>query len=421
MYEFVGADDWKDVALYEAANWKNGLAFKNIDFSNVGLPVIKIAELKNGISGQTKFTEATYPPEVFIQSGDMLFAWSGSPQTSIDTFIWDGDDGWLNQHIFKVTPSEIVGAEYLFFLLKSLRPRFVRIALNKQTTGLGHVTVADLKEMRVGIPSPAEQKDIVSIVGPIQQKIETNRRMNETLEEMARAIFKIWFVDFDPVHANVVGNRPAYMDAETAALFPSRLGDDGLPEGWTCGTYDDAMSIYDAKRVPLSKLQREKRQGEFPYYGAAALMDHVDAYLFDGIYLLMGEDGSVTHDDGTPFLQYVWGKFWVNNHAHVLQGANGFSTEFLFCGLSSINISPYVTGAVQAKLNQANMKRMPLVTPTKEVLNAFDFSVLPLFEKRRLNIEESKTLAQLRDALLPKLMSGEIRVMDAEKEIEAVA
>ena len=137
MYEFVGAEDWSNISLYDVAKWKNGLAFKNIDFTESGYPVIKIAELKNGITAQTKFTESEYSEDVFIKSGDIVFAWSGSPQTSIDTFRWEGIDGWLNQHIFKVTPKEAICPQFLFFLLKSLRPRFVQIATNKQTTGLG--------------------------------------------------------------------------------------------------------------------------------------------------------------------------------------------------------------------------------------------------------------------------------------------
>jgi type I restriction enzyme S subunit len=243
--------------------------------------------------------------------------------------------------------------------------------------------------------------------------------MNETLEEMARAIFKSWFVDFDPVHAKSTGDTPAHMDAETATLFPNSFDDNGLPAGWNFGTYSDAMSIYDSKRVPLSKSQREKKQGVFPYYGATSCMDYVDEYLFDGVYLLMGEDGSVIRENGTPFLQYVWEKFCVNNHAHVLQGANGFSTEHLFCGLSLVQVGPYVTGAVQLKINQANMKQIPIVVPTQQILSAFSKTIQPFFDKRRSNIEENQTLAELRDTLLPKLMSGEIRIKDAKREMEA--
>jgi type I restriction enzyme S subunit len=137
-------------------------------------------------------------------------------------------------------------------------------------------------------------------------------------------------------------------------------------------------------------------------------MDYVDDFLFDGIYALMGEDGSVINDDGTPVLQYVWGKFWVNNHAHVLRGKNGVSTEHLLLHLKGCNIAPFVNGAVQPKLNQGNMNRIPFMLPPPEIGQAFANTIDPLFAQIRANTEQSRTLATLRDTLLPKLLSGEI-------------
>ena len=139
-------------------------------------------------------------------------------------------------------------------------------------------------------------------------------------------------------------------------------------------------------------------------------MDYVDDYLFDGIYALMGEDGSVINEDGTPVLQYVWGKFWVNNHAHVLRGKSGISTEHLLLHLKGSNIAPFVNGAVQPKLNQGNMNRIPFMLPPPEIGKAFAKAIEPLFAQIRANTEQSRTLATLRDALLPKLLSGELNI-----------
>lgn len=151
----------RKVSLYSLAKWQNGLAFKNITFSNSGLPIIKIAELKNGITDQTKFTNDIFDSNVHLHNGDIVFSWSGNPETSIDTFIYKLQDGWMNQHIFKVTPQNI-NYRYFYFLMKSLNPTFQRIASNKQTTGLGHVTVKDLKEIEVYIPSIEVQQHIVN-------------------------------------------------------------------------------------------------------------------------------------------------------------------------------------------------------------------------------------------------------------------
>ena len=140
-------------------------------------------------------------------------------------------------------------------------------------------------------------------------------------------------------------------------------------------------------------------------------MDHIDDYLFDGVYILMGEDGSVVNKDGTPVLQYVWGKFWVNNHAHVLQGKNGICSEHVLLHLKGCNITPFVNGAVQPKLNQGNMNRIDFVLPDEPVAIAFSALIAPLFARIRTNEDQSRTLATLRDSLLPKLFSGEIGVL----------
>lgn len=148
------------VPVYSLAKWSNGLAFKDIHFSSCGIPIIKIAELKNGITSQTQFTNQVFDDSVKLNYDDLLFSWSGNPDTSIDVFRYRQENGWLNQHIFKVEPIGI-DKDYLFYLLKSLRSTFAFIASNKQTTGLGHVTVSDLKRLKVYVHSLAEQQHIV--------------------------------------------------------------------------------------------------------------------------------------------------------------------------------------------------------------------------------------------------------------------
>jgi len=145
---------WEIRSVYDCARYTNGAAFKAKDFSldNSGLPIIKIAEIKNGISSQTKFTENDYNDKFFIQDGEILFSWSGSPNTSIDTFLWTGGEGWLNQHIFKIEPIDDNSYCFVFYLLRYLRETFIEIARDKQTTGLGHVTVQDLKRLKVSFP-----------------------------------------------------------------------------------------------------------------------------------------------------------------------------------------------------------------------------------------------------------------------------
>lgn len=143
-------------------------------------------------------------------------------------------------------------------------------------------------------------------------------------------------------------------------------------------------------------------------------MDYVDRYLFDGIYLLLGEDGTVVDDKGFPILQYVEGKFWVNNHAHIITGKNGFTVELLYLLFSLTSVKAIVTGAVQPKISQANLNKVPVLIPDANELDSFDRIIQPFFAQiRNLRVENDR-LATTRDTLLPKLMSGELDVSDID-------
>jgi type I restriction enzyme, S subunit len=225
-------------------------------------------------------------------------------------------------------------------------------------------------------------------------------------------------VDFGPTRAKMEGRAP-YLAPEIWALFPDRMDDAGKPEGWNSSTLGEHALNFDFKRVPVSGGERAKRQGPYPYHGATGVMEHIDDYLFDGIHVLVGEDGSVVKESGLAFAQYVWGRFWVNNHAHVLQGKGSVSTEQLLMYFQHEQVAPFITGAVQLKLSQGRMNSMPLIYAGENMCRKFVDVVAPLFARLRVNTDENQTLAQTRDLLLPKLMSGEIRVRDAEKIAEA--
>ena len=192
-------------------------------------------------------------------------------------------------------------------------------------------------------------------------------------------------------------------------MIKSELGE--IPKGWEVSELGELIELFDSKRIPLSKNEREKREKIYPYYGAASLMDYVDDYIFDGIYILMGEDGTVINNEGYPILQYVWGKFWVNNHAHVIKGKNSISDEFIYILLKNTNVKTIVTGAVQPKINQQNLKSLKVAIPKDQnLLDEYKNIVKNSFEKIRGLTDEKNILIKLRDSLLSKLMSGEIRV-----------
>lgn len=242
----------------------------------------------------------------------------------------------------------------------------------------------NFKGMLAPVPPLEEQKKIAAILSALDEKIAINRAINDNLLAQAQTLYK--------------------------QFFPYSVQDD-LPDGWRIGTVGEIIEIHDSKRIPLSGADRAKMEKKiYPYYGAASLMDFVDNYIFDGNYLLLGEDGTVVDDAGYPILQYVWGQFWVNNHAHILTGRLGYDVESLYILFKQTPVKSIVTGAVQPKISQANLRSIQVVIPPEHNLREYNDLVEPLFSLFRANEEECKTLTALRDTLLPKLMSGEIDV-----------
>ena len=183
-----------------------------------------------------------------------------------------------------------------------------------------------------------------------------------------------------------------------------------LEECASVARFGDIAELEDSKRIPLNSRDREERKGPYPYYGATSIMDYVDDYLFNGIRVLLGEDGSVIDSEGKPVLQYVWGKYWVNNHAHIVKASGEYSLEAIYVALRRTSISHIVTGAVQMKISQRNLQKLELSMPNPESLDYLQ----PLFAAYRNLCEENNKLAALRDALLPKLMSGETDVSEVD-------
>jgi len=218
-------EDWVEYRLFDLAEWINGLAFRDISFSDDGIPVIKINELKNGLTSQTRYTKDQFDNIYHLVEGDMLFSWSGQPESSIDAFWFDLPEGWLNQHVFKVIPKSCIDSKYLYYLIKHFKPIFIGIAKDKQTTGLGHVTIKDLKRLNTYLPPLPEQHRIAEILSSLDDKIELNRKINKTLESIAQAIFKRWFVDFE-----FPSEKGKPYKSSGGKMVESELG--MIPEGW---------------------------------------------------------------------------------------------------------------------------------------------------------------------------------------------
>ncbi|MCE5227133.1 MAG: restriction endonuclease subunit S [Porphyromonadaceae bacterium] len=389
--------EWKEVKLGLLGEIIGGGTPSTKNSSNYGgnIPWITPKDLSN-------YTER------YISKGERMITTTGLAGSSAkllpkDTILFSsrapigyiaiaGKELSTNQGFKSIIPKDDVSdSMFLYYLLKYRKQDIESVA---NGTTFMEVSGSSLKNFYVTIPQIDEQKAIAAILSSLDDKVELNNRMNKILEEMAQAIFRSWFVDFEP-----------FQEGE---FEDSELG--RIPKDWKVGTLEECINVFDSKRIPLSSKQRESMRKIYPYYGAASLMDYVDNYIFDGVYVLLGEDGTVINDKGYPILQYVWGKFWVNNHAHILKGKNGLNENSLYMLLKNTSVQGIVTGAVQPKINQANLKSLKVMIPANAIISEFNDLIEPLFAARRRNYKENQALISMRDSLLPKLMSGEIRV-----------
>ncbi len=410
----MSSNEWKEVKLDSIgerfAMGPFGSNIKSDNFVENGVPIIRGGNLSTGRFNDKDFVYLTEEKADELKGSnafvdDIVFTHRGTigqvgiiPKNKHQRYV-------ISQSQMKMTCNREVSVPlYIYYFFKSPIGQY-KLLCNTSTTGVPAIArpLTSLKSIVINLPTLSEQKAIATTLSCLDDMIELNNRTNQILEEIAQSIYKRWFVDFE--FPNEEGEPYKSSGGE---MVDSELGE--IPKGWKIGKLDDIIEIHDSKRIPLSVRKREQMLKIYPYYGASSLMDYVDDYIFDGLYILLGEDGTVVDDNGYPILQYVWGKFWVNNHAHVLKGINGFNEDSLYILLKNTNVQSIITGAVQLKINQANLKALRVIIPRKSPLEVFNQVLDPIFAEKRRLLDEIKKLESIRDTLLPKLMSGEIRV-----------
>jgi type I restriction enzyme, S subunit len=308
-------------------------------------------------------------------------------------------------YVFEVIDKNVLLPEYLMmWFRRSESDRYVGFISGGDVRG--GISWDDLCTMPIIVPDIDTQKEIVQEYGTIISRIELNNQLIQKLEETAQAIYKQWFVDFEFPEEN--GNP--YKSSGGEMEYNEELDQD-IPKGWSNGFLEEIIDLFDSKRVPLSKYERNKLDKIYPYYGAASILDYVDKYLFDGIYILMGEDGSVVTPDGFPILQYVSGKFWVNNHAHVIKGKNGFDENSIYLLLSNLKIGDIITGGVQGKINQENLNSILVCIPKLFVIQEFNQKIKGLFNNFVIIKKDILLLEDFRQVLLSKMSKIPVEVL----------
>lgn len=323
-----------------------------------------------------------------------------------------------------IVDEEKANFRFLYYNLFYRRSKIKNLATGAAQQNLNGIQI---KQLLFPIPPLPEQKAIAHILGTLDDKIELNRKMNETLEAMAQAIFKSWFVDFDPVRAKASGEsvesicRRLHLTPEILDLFPNQLVDSELgeiPEGWEVASIKVAANvIYGA---PFSSSKFTSKKMGFPLIRIRDLINqspkiyteeiHPKGYMVKGGDIVVGMDGE--------FKAYIWGgeKGWLNQRTCVFEPKDHFSSSFVFYSIKPClaRVEETETATTVIHIGKNDIDAFRIVIPEANILKIFNLLVYPLFVKLVSKKQESRILASIRDALLPKLLSGEIRVKDMD-------
>ncbi|MCY4463697.1 MAG: restriction endonuclease subunit S [Albidovulum sp.] len=362
------------------------------------------------LNGPTEFgphypspVQFTIDPRKRALQGDLLFCVRGS----VGRMNWADQDYAIGRGVAAIRHRENLNLQPLVRgLIEEQLPTLLQSATGST---FPNVSAKQLGILQVPKLSNDQLFKVASLLGALDDKIELNRRMNETLEAMARAIFRDWFVDFGPTRAKAEGREP-YLAPELWDLFPDALDGEGKPDSWEARRLENFLEFNYGKSLPA----RKRTPGKFAVYGSGGLVGTHDTALIEGPAVIVGRKGTVGSlywEDGPAFP--------IDTVFYVVPRIG--SLLFSYQLLASLPLCDMNTDAAVPGLNRGNAYRLEFPLPTSELISAFEEIVGALWKRRTINLEETLTLAQTRDLLLPKLMSGEIRLGEAEKELEAVA
>ena len=413
-------DEWKSTTLGDLIEIKHGFAFQghSINEKRCGDVLLTPGNFTMGggfKSDKFKYYDGLVPEEFVLQEGDLLVTMTDLSKQS-DTLGYpafvpartDNRRYLHNQRLGKISLKETseLDARYLYYIMCGTEYRHEVLASATGTT-VKHTSPNRIMQFRFLLPPLPEQRAIAHTLGTLDDKIEQNRRMNETLEAMARALFKSWFVDFEPVRAKMEG-RDTGLPKHIADLFPERMVNSDLgeiPEGWEVKTLRELIELAYGKALKASN----RKNGSIPVYGSNGQVGWHDEELVAGPGIVVGRKGNpgtVTwaHSDFFP----------IDTTFYVVPKNTSQSLPFLFFALTSQDLPSVAADSAVPGLNRNLAYMNYQLTPEKMLVEAFSNYANTIFSHCHHLEEESRTLAVLRDVLLPKLVSGELRTRKIE-------
>ncbi len=329
---------------------------------------------------------------------------------------------------------DLLDSRYLLYLMQSQEMQAKLVGRSSGTTVIG-IKQSELRKIEVALPPISEQRAIARILGTLDDKIELNRKQNETLEAMARTMFKAWFVDFEPVRAKLEGrwlrgrSLPG-LPAHLYDLFPNRLVESELgdiPEGWAIGSFSDAVEIIGGGTPKTSVC--EYWDGDIPWFSVVDTPPSSDVFvvqteksitqagLIGSSARLITKGTTIISARGTVGNLAIAGcDMTFNQSCYALRGKSSLGCYFVFLSAQRMvdQLKAMAHGSVFSTITRQTFESVRAVLPPEDVHQQFERSAAGLFDAIFGNVSDSRTLAQLRDTLLPKLISRELRVSGAE-------
>ncbi|WP_432258020.1 restriction endonuclease subunit S [Cupriavidus sp. TMH.W2] len=405
---------WGIARLKFAATVQTGIAKgkDNAGKDTIEVPYLRVANVQDGFLVLDDVAKIDVPREVLpryrLQVGDVLMNEGGDFDKLGRGCIWRGEiDECIHQnHVFAVRPTS-VSSEWLNAVTSSAYAQFYFMTRAKQSTNLASISSTNIMELPLVLPPRIEQSSILQFLdretGKIDALIAEQEQLLTLLAEKRQATIS---------HAVTRGLNP------NAPMKDSGLASLGeVPAHWEVGAIKRFFTSLDGKRIPLSAEERGGRQGEFPYYGASGVIDFVDEYIFDEDLVLVSEDGANLLNRSTPIAFVAAGKYWVNNHAHILKPIDG-NLSFWAERIEALDLAPVVTGSAQPKLTiEALMNLVIAAPPTSDERAAIaTFISTEAAKLDALHIEAKRAIALLkerRSALIAAAVTGKIDVRGA--------
>jgi len=427
--------EWKKYKLADLITIKHGFAFKGEFITDEETPNLLLTPGNFAIGGgfqvkKMKFYSGQIPKDYILSQGDLIVTMTDLSKEA-DTLGYSAvvpkaSHVMLhNQRLGKVAvKSSYTTLDFVHWVLRTSDYRH-EILSNYSGSTVKHTSPSKILAFEFSLPPLDEQRKIADVLGALDDKIELNRRMAATLEEMAQALYRSWFVDFDPVKAKAEGLAPAFMDEATAALFPDRFGDDGLPEAWGMGCVTDVFDVVMGQSPP-GNTYNDRGEGLPFYQGRTDFGFRFPSQrVFCSAPKRIAPRDSVLLSVRAPVgdLNRAWEECCIGRGVASLsekEGRNAYGYEALWA--LSEDLKAYDSeGTVFGAINKNQLSGLSLVVPPKSTRAAFEERVRSMDDRIRNVTAETRTLTALRDSLLPKLMSGELRVGEARDQIEEVA